>query len=139
MGTNAARGTRTPSDVGVNPRWQSRHESPWNAQPDRVWSPEDRSKALRFRAMPQRDSSPMRNRAVSRADFETQARQIEALARRIAELETREADRSRQAERQMQNLDAFLLELAAHKPEPTVANKPLSIEFLRAMMDFDDE
>lgn len=139
MGTNAARGTRTPSDVGVNPRWQSRHESPWNAQPDRVWSPEDRSKALRFRAMPQRDSSPMRNRAVSRADFETQARQIEALARRIAELETREADRSRQAERQMQNLDAFLLELAAHEPEPTVANKPLSIEFLRAMMDFDDE
>jgi septal ring factor EnvC (AmiA/AmiB activator) len=58
---------------------------------------------------------------------------------RLKELEAREAARTAEAERQMGNLDALLLALEAHGPEPTADTTPLSDEFLSAMMDFDDE
>jgi hypothetical protein len=43
-----------------------------------------------------------------------------------------------EAERQMRNLDAFLEELEAHAPEPTPSDAPFPVEFLRAMMEFDE-
>lgn len=137
-GRSTGRGARPEVVRGISRALRERQD--WGGQPDKVWliGPRD--------LWPTQHERPQHREVPSTLAFTALVNEVEGLRRQVAELlplrhrveelEARERDRGAEARRQMANLDRMVD--AIEEPEEDRPLPPLSPDFFRELMEFDE-